>query len=88
MAGANIKNSAVATPSAGSTAGKSSSLSVGAAAEIGDGCTVAAVFVAALCLLLHSLPETCKEGSPQHGRASSRVRQWGSGRWASGVTEV
>lgn len=48
MAGTNIKNSAVATPSASSTAGKSSSLSVDAAAEIGDGCTVVAVFVAVL----------------------------------------
>ena len=51
-AGANTETSAVATPSTGSTAGKTSSLSVGTSAGIGVGFTVAAVFVAALFVFL------------------------------------
>lgn len=47
---ASIETSAVATPSAGSTAGKSSSLSIYVVAGIGVGCIVAAVFVAAQSL--------------------------------------
>lgn len=51
----------MAMPSAGSTAGKSSSLSVGAATEDGVGCTAAAVFVAPLFFYLRR-QRTAKKG--------------------------
>ena len=64
-AGTKTETSAVATPSTGSTAGKTSSLSVGTSAGIGVGRTVAAVFRGcSFCLFLRSSPENCKEGSP------------------------
>lgn len=71
--GSSIETSAGVTPSTPSAICNSSSLSVGAVNEIGVGCTVARG--CSFCLLLRSLSENCKEGSPERGCAPSRVRQ-------------
>ena len=77
-AGASIETSVVATPSAGSTAGKTSSFSVGAAAEIGVGgnYSCSGVRGCSFCLLVFFC--VCCRRTAKEGHLNTAAPQIGS----------